>query len=983
MRKQTNKNKGLKQDKAHLSFLVIGALFLSAFLPAVFGQTESSTAVKDQVSEVAQAVQINEAQAAQGGPSLFQIAVQDDNGNSGNCSQQYADYGSALYSPPSGYDYGYVTDGNRKDPNCAKIRMDAGDNTISNGSMYTSDFRIGIALAESESGCADRRSATSWTGWASEGGGSAFTYASGSINAADCVWIFYETRPIPNGAIRIIDAQAGIGVGNGGWQFTPWASQGGGWAPGWSTTSGKDFTTARIALNTRLNFKYNADYVSSTIPQYPPTTLSIGYSGQHSVTMKNIPDIGASNAMPWTSDVEVSSTTNRGVARCDEWVPTGPSETCTQTTVYSSSKFKLRRIDSNTGAVSTTGGDLAYRRTVVSQWGATQVWYEGNCYVSDSGNSNLFQKLADNILDIDFAQARPIDEPIENCEPPIPSDPPVYNAYFISRDRPVDVQINDTATFDLNLNTIQNGDYQLQFQMVNLEAPVNEQRFGDVVAGNENTVAKINVRVGEWGLNCTASGTVIAGQNASYAINATGNNRPGSISVTMASNPAGPAMTNSPLVLDPGNSYAGVATVSTSGLTPGRYALTFSASGASVTCPAEVVVNGGTQVEVTSNLAIYMAPDVNFAVNGSTSATIAANTPVTLTWTTVSTNTGNFCFPSGSAAGNWTSSNRPSTPGSVHSFTTTNLPSGNYTFSIYCEGYAGVITQQRSVTVTASDPPSAPTNVNAANAPTCGQIQVTWTSGGTPPNYFEVYHQVSASNPPTGGWGSPIATITYSDFVNQTPNIYPFRHTNPSANNNYYMVRAISTTGGASSNSSIAGPAAPQACAANISTSDKDVISLQRGQATINSIGDAADDCSSVSEVYKLPNNGLFRTGDVVTFQINVCNTGNQTLTGVSITDTLANLSNPTSFSFSGNCGSVAGTSGNTITMDLVDIAPNGVCAVTFKATITAPSGPAALYRFQNVAAIASDQASLTAYTPPYLFQIGGGVPVRNETQPQ
>ncbi|HMR55426.1 MAG TPA: hypothetical protein PKD34_02430, partial [Candidatus Doudnabacteria bacterium] len=76
-------------------------------------------------------------------------------------------------------------------------------------------------------------------------------------------------------------------------------------------------------------------------------------------------------------------------------------------------------------------------------------------------------------------------------------------------------------------------------------------------------------------LVCGITQSVYGGEPANYIISAGGNpSLP--VSVTMSSNPSGPVLNNSPLILNSGNSYTGVATVDTSVLDAGNYTLTFS-----------------------------------------------------------------------------------------------------------------------------------------------------------------------------------------------------------------------------------------------------------------------------------------------------------------------------------------------------------------------------------------------------------------------
>ncbi len=614
------------------SFLfTLFSLFIltSSFIPV--SSASNSSVIPEQLQQgVSQAFTILEAEAAQGGPSAFQLSVRDL-----GCSAQQAYSAPASYTPPSGLSQAYATDSNAKDPDCIQILMDAGNTTLSGGSMYTNDFRLGVRLAESESGCTRDQGSIAWTPWATEGGGVATGFAQANINDADCVWIYYQTRTNPEPGVRITDLRVGVAAGWGPMQYTSWASAGGG-ASGFSTASSGGFTSARIALEPQLNLSYNADYTSTTIPQ-TPSALSPNVGVDANIVMENIPDVGASSARPWISDQIVSSTTNQGTNYCSDWEPTGVGQTCTQTTVYSSTKFKLRRIDSHTSAVQTTGGDLTYQRTVVSQYVSAPVYLEicveipdepGNGgggdgdgppleppIVSDRGPSKL-EQFAHALLGIKTAQAY--------LECTIDTNTVVgYTPSYSSQNQPVDVLQNDTAEFDLTVTGLVNGTYELQFQMVNTET---NELFGDENApGNANTIARINVTVGAaWAMSCGANQTVIIGDDAYYTITALGATL--DVNVTMASNPAGASMLTSPLVLSGKNSYTEIAVVPTASLTPNQtYVLTFTGDDGvnqPVLCSVNLTVGSGT-------------PEVEIYFNGSSGPVVLSGnqTSGTISWT--------------------------------------------------------------------------------------------------------------------------------------------------------------------------------------------------------------------------------------------------------------------------------------------------------------------------------------------------------------
>jgi uncharacterized repeat protein (TIGR01451 family) len=133
----------------------------------------------------------------------------------------------------------------------------------------------------------------------------------------------------------------------------------------------------------------------------------------------------------------------------------------------------------------------------------------------------------------------------------------------------------------------------------------------------------------------------------------------------------------------------------------------------------------------------------------------------------------------------------------------------------------------------------------------------------------------------------------------------------------------------------------------------------------------------------------VFKAGDTMTFKINICNTGTSAITNLSVTDRLANLSNPGNYSYSG-CSSVpvvstGGVSPNqTITFSgLGNLAPGGVCSINLTATVAIPSGNPAFFYVNNQADISSsNNPTRTVATPFYVSGNGTKVPTRREVAP-
>lgn len=155
-------------------------------------------------------------------PTGFKVALMDH-----YCTDQEVE--SALAVPGSS---SYGTDENAKDPDCASIYFDPGNvgSAPLNGPIYQQDFRIGISMAEKKSDCTGEQTVVQWTSWASLGGGaSKNSIPRSKTKIPDCLWLHYQTRPMPAGVL-ISDARVGISVGKGKVEYTPSARNGGGWS---------------------------------------------------------------------------------------------------------------------------------------------------------------------------------------------------------------------------------------------------------------------------------------------------------------------------------------------------------------------------------------------------------------------------------------------------------------------------------------------------------------------------------------------------------------------------------------------------------------------------------------------------------------------------------------------------------------------------------------------------------------------------------
>ncbi len=153
-------------------------------------------------------------------PRGFALGMMDD-----YCTSQ--ERNSSLVYPGGSV---MATDSNSKNPDCAAIFFDPGEvgSIATNSTIYNQDFRIGLATAERGSDCSNEKTAVQWTPWVSTGGGSTKNVLPKDRNKTpDCLWLYYQTRPLPAGII-INDVRVGIKVGKGRVEYTPSARNSGG-----------------------------------------------------------------------------------------------------------------------------------------------------------------------------------------------------------------------------------------------------------------------------------------------------------------------------------------------------------------------------------------------------------------------------------------------------------------------------------------------------------------------------------------------------------------------------------------------------------------------------------------------------------------------------------------------------------------------------------------------------------------------------------
>lgn len=284
---------------------------------------------------------------------------------------------------------------------------------------------------------------------------------------------------------------------------------------------------------------------------------------------------------------------------------------------------------------------------------------------------------------------------------------------------------------------------------------------------------------------------------------------------------------------------------------------------------------------------------------------------------------------------------------------------------------------QRSVTVFV-DPVNVnpPSSVQAFAGTDCQTAYVTWNrpATGPTPDSYQVYRSTS----------SKLASFTLiGGIIYDTGNItYKFTDSNPLSPTgvNYYGVKSI--LGGQSSALTITGGIYPTPCLPILSLSDKDLYKVG------NSVNGLAQRCNGQSDVFVLPNKDIFKTGSKVNFRINVCNTGNQNLTGVRVDE--LDPHNLSSFKLDSSTGCAASGVGTAGPYSIGTVTPNQQCTLNLSGVLKPESGSTGfLYRFWNIAQIVSNEDSqllptpgpTRVSTPPYLFS-ETGTPTRNETAP-
>jgi len=137
----------MKHLQSKITYLLTTLIAVQSFIP-ILPQQLADKALETLKPKTAQAAS---------SPDGFGLSVKDH-----NCSDQEG-------STSTGGGGAYATDANAKDPDCTRILFNAGGvgGTPQSQSIYTTDFRIGTKLAESENGCTAGQGQVQYTPWVS------------------------------------------------------------------------------------------------------------------------------------------------------------------------------------------------------------------------------------------------------------------------------------------------------------------------------------------------------------------------------------------------------------------------------------------------------------------------------------------------------------------------------------------------------------------------------------------------------------------------------------------------------------------------------------------------------------------------------------------------------------------------------------------------------------------------------------------------
>jgi len=447
----------------------------------------------------------------------------------------------------------------------------------------------------------------------------------------------------------------------------------------------------------------------------------------------------------------------------------------------------------------------------------------------------------------------------------------------------------------------------------------------------------------------TLSKTVTAGSSTVYDTTVTAQNGfNSSVTVSITSGlPAGASHT--PVTLTPASSPGSVASVpvTTSSSTPvGTYNLTFDATGGgkSHTCTSQLVVTNGTPTLIS----LDVTPSSSNILVGATQVYAASAQ-----------------YSDGSSAvvtSSTTFSSSDTAIASLQSAPSTFIGNIDGTVTItgqYTEGLITVVdTASLEVGNKAAGGLSAsltcPSGTDTCNVSYNTSINLTWTSTGADecsvvPDLTPSVAKAISGTASTGNLTNPSNLFTL-DCVDSDKN---------------HVTDVVTVTVTQPTESFI--------------NADKDVTAIN-GSAISNTSCNGGTDSVTTA----------FKSNDLVSFKINLCNSGTQDASGLTLTDTLTNLAKPTAgwnakYNGSPITPTESGTSPNQILTFTIPgtIAQGSTRSLTFDAVVNPPS-PATntIYRFQNIADISNANGDWRAATPLYIFYAGSKVPSKQEVAP-
>jgi hypothetical protein len=368
--------------------------------------------------------------------------------------------------------------------------------------------------------------------------------------------------------------------------------------------------------------------------------------------------------------------------------------------------------------------------------------------------------------------------------------------------------------------------------------------------------------------------------------------------------------------------------------------------------------------------------------------------------------------PAGFSGGSFSSSNTG--VASVSGSTVTGVATGsaNITGSgwAYSNGATNCPLAGAALTVTEPPPPPpgggddgggggcnsktcSPIPPGGGSNPDCGIIRLFWTDNSSNETGFKIYVD-----------GIYTLTAPASSPASATGGLLSYDY-NPGDNNPHDFSISATNASGDSAMVSLTNPggiAASNCSKGDLSTSDKDITVINGVAITGASMPEA---CNGGTD--DLPSATSLKLGDKLTFQINLCNKGNGSVSSIKVTDTMVNLKMPaagwnakfdgtplfydgvkaSSYSPVADHYFAYGTVPNqTLVFNLATTAHNlngpGSSSITFDGQLAVPTGySGSTARFQNGFIIYYNKATgepatpVTGFTPLLLFSIGGGVP--------